>query len=399
MYLNLDKEIESYLLNCDKFIIGVSGGADSIFLLHQLVSLGFKNKIIVAHVNHGFREESKVEYKFVENLCLELGVIFEGVNLDVPGFMKEHNLSSLESSARDLRYNFYSEILNKYSSNYLLLGHHGDDLIEGVLMRLVSGASGRGLISMTKVNDISYDFTVLRPLLDYSKSCIYKFSSELGYTWFEDESNLDNSITRNRYRNLIVPLLREENSNLLGNISRFSELKNEEEHYFDNVIKDIYNKIVEKNYLGFYEINRNEFLKLDIVLKRRIICFILKSDFNCEYLSHNILDVFLEKINAVSNTNAQKLVNGVCVVNSSHNNNIYLVIETYFDNIFSYLKADSFDFKRFDLISVDKNLIVKNKKIYKYLKELKIANAFRNYILYDKVCDCYYSLLGDNLFS
>lgn len=361
----MDNQVKDILENSPKLVIGLSGGVDSILLFHRLLSL-YKNKLVVAHVNHGFRNESEEEYNFVENLCKDSEVKFYGTKLDVLQYKKDNNISSDEKAARDLRYEFYEEVLKKENTDVLVLGHHGDDLVEGVLMRLVSGASGKGLISMTKLNLIKEGLLVVRPLLYMSKSDIYNEANNLGLEWREDSSNTENKYTRNRYRNNILPLLKEENEKVHSNFLRYSELKKEEESYFDSIVNDRLDKNIINNN-GIYTINKDFWLKENVVIKRRLLLKIVK-DLGLDYANVLLLEILDEKIKNNYNTDYNELLKGVYVVNSSIN--FYLVSS----NKRAELSNDIRNIK-----AVGNNLI-NDKKLFKLQKDKKVPVAFREFI-------------------
>ena len=128
-----------------KLLIGVSGGPDSLVLLHILKEIQplFHYEMIVASVDHMFRgEESYGDYKYVEHICERWGITFEGKRIDVPARMEQTGKSS-QITSRKLRFAFYEEVMDKHQASTLVLGHHGDDQIETMLMRLTRGATGK----------------------------------------------------------------------------------------------------------------------------------------------------------------------------------------------------------------------------------------------------------------
>ena len=124
----------------DTIVVGVSSGPDSMALLYILYQLREKigYKIVVAHINHNVRIESKEEEEFLKNYCFEHNILFEAMTINNYGDDNFHN------EARNIRYHFYDELIKKYGANYLMTGHHGDDLIETILMRIVRGSTLKG---------------------------------------------------------------------------------------------------------------------------------------------------------------------------------------------------------------------------------------------------------------
>ena len=140
----------------DLVIVACSGGPDSMCLL-SLVLTKTKN-IVCAHVNHNVRKQSIEEYSYVENFCKEHNIIFEGLNINF------NNTANFENNARKKRYDFFNELKEKYSAKYILTAHHGDDLIETILMRITRGSKLSGYLGIKKENNI-----FLRPLLYITK--------------------------------------------------------------------------------------------------------------------------------------------------------------------------------------------------------------------------------------
>ena len=137
------------LKKSDIIVIGVSAGPDSMALLYILnelkTNIGFK--IIVAHINHNIRTESKEEEEFLNNYCQKLNLHLESMTITNYGDDNFHN------EARNIRYRFYDELVKKYGANYLMTGHHGDDLIETVLMRIVRGSTLKGYSGFNDIID------------------------------------------------------------------------------------------------------------------------------------------------------------------------------------------------------------------------------------------------------
>ncbi len=136
----------SFTLKDKQMVIGVSGGPDSLALLHYLWRQRVKENlsIVVAHVDHMFRgQESLEDALFVKSFCEQYTIPFEMDRINVPELIEQTKKSS-QTAARDARYDFYATVMEKYQFPYLALGHHGDDQIETVLMRLTRGSSGTG---------------------------------------------------------------------------------------------------------------------------------------------------------------------------------------------------------------------------------------------------------------
>lgn len=222
----------------DYVVIGLSGGPDSMVLLDHLLKIRdeYKINIVCAHVHHNLREESDNEAILVKNYCLDHGVIFEMTKLEkVDKFT--------ESYGHEMRYAFFEKIINKYQAKYLFTAHHGDDLIETILMRLVRGSTLRGYAGFKSVIRRK-NYTILRPLIYYSKEEILEYAKKNNIPFALDYSNNSTVYTRNRYRKYVLPMLKEEDSNVHLKFLRYSELLNDCNDYIEKQIDKVYDVIV-----------------------------------------------------------------------------------------------------------------------------------------------------------
>jgi len=186
--------------------VALSGGPDSMVLLHALVALrdeGTLQLAGVAHVNHQLRDAADADAHFCEAVASSLGLPFSQERIDVAALATaEHR--SIEDAAHLARYAFFEQVIAAQHADVIALGHTRDDQAETFLLRLVRGAGTRGLAAMHPRNGI-----VIRPLLDCSREAVRAFLQERGLTSVHDISNDDVGIPRNRVRLELLPLLRE----------------------------------------------------------------------------------------------------------------------------------------------------------------------------------------------
>ena len=207
--MNRSMEYLNKLLNDDDTVVlGVSGGPDSMCLLSLLLRVReqVNIKIVVCHVNHMVRREALEEETFVRKYALDNKCFFELKTLD----KIEKNF---EAEARKLRYEFFKEIALKYHAKYIMTAHHGDDLIETVLMKIVRGSNIKGY-SGFPIKSVVDDFYLVRPLIFYTKEDIVKYLDNNNIDYCIDQSNFEMDHIRNRIRGNIIPLLKKENSNV-----------------------------------------------------------------------------------------------------------------------------------------------------------------------------------------
>ncbi|MGD9419031.1 MAG: tRNA lysidine(34) synthetase TilS [Verrucomicrobiota bacterium JB025] len=193
-----------------RWLVGVSGGADSVALLHLLAGAGFR-KLVVCHLNHGLRGRASVEdAKFVKRLAASLGVECELGRADVGARMKRRG-ESLETAARNERMEFFGGCARKWRCRRVLLAHHMDDQAETVLWNLLRGS--RGLKGMREVSGMELEdgmeLELVRPLLGIRHAELVAWLEARKLRWREDASNGEPVGVRNRLRNEVLPLLDE----------------------------------------------------------------------------------------------------------------------------------------------------------------------------------------------
>jgi len=240
-YLNLEKRTiktfekasryikkQELLKSGDRVIAGISGGADSMCMLLILLSLKqeLDLDIIVAHVNHGIRgEEAKRDADFVEAFCADKGLAFELANADIPRIAKETGTTS-EEAGRNYRYSFFCELAEKYSAEKIAVAHNSDDNAETVLFNIFRGSGIGGLKGILPKRSISCKgskYKLIRPVLVLSRAEIEEGLEEAGQDFCTDRTNSEDTYARNRLRNTILPMARDNiNTNVYGHIESLS---------------------------------------------------------------------------------------------------------------------------------------------------------------------------------
>jgi tRNA(Ile)-lysidine synthase len=264
-------------------VVGVSGGPDSLALLHLLDKLKNKwnLKLVAAHVDHMFRgEQSKEEMHFVLNYCKEHNITCEAKQINVNAYAKKYQLNS-QVAARECRYDFFKKVLDKYQSKYLALGHHGDDQVETILMRMVRGSTGEALAGI-RVKRNFHNGYIIRPMLGNTKEQILTYCREQSLIPMFDPSNEKTVYTRNRFRKHVLPFLKKENPLVHERFQHFSETLLDDESYLQVLTQQQMNTVLKRKEKTVVEIDINRFLKLPLPLQRRGIQLILN------YLYENI---------------------------------------------------------------------------------------------------------------
>lgn len=197
-------KLQARNLNITTVLVALSGGADSITAAYALNAAGLD--VLAAHCNFHLREEeADRDMHFVEDFCLKYKIPLVIKEFDTKSYLKEHKGVSVEMACRDLRYNWFKELLEEYPYQRLVTGHNADDNIETFFLNLLRGAGSRGLKGME--NDNGY---IWRPLLFCHRTEILEYLRERNLNYVVDSSNLKEDYRRNFLRNKIIPLLKSE---------------------------------------------------------------------------------------------------------------------------------------------------------------------------------------------
>jgi tRNA(Ile)-lysidine synthase len=192
-----------------RYLAGISGGADSLALLHLLHRHGFR-ELVVCHLDHGLRGRASAgDARFVEKLAASLGYRCESGKAEVRALMRAKGLS-METAAREARHGFFGECSRKYRCDRLLLAHHADDQAETILWNLLRGSRGLTGMRVRQVLKLGgRPVECLRPLLGIRREELREWLAAEGLPWREDASNAEPVAARNRLRNEVLPLLGE----------------------------------------------------------------------------------------------------------------------------------------------------------------------------------------------
>jgi tRNA(Ile)-lysidine synthase len=229
-----------------RYLIGVSGGRDSVALLHWLVECGY-SKLIVCHLNHRLRgRSSRADAIFVQKLAAKYDVDLALGAIDVRA-LAVRTKQSIETAARDARYKFFAQVAKRRRCRTILLGHHADDLVETFLINLFRGAGPGGLSAMRAVSVRKIDnvqLQIMRPLLGVSREQIDDYVREQGLKFREDASNKNLAPLRNRIRHRIIPEIEKQlGRNVRGTIWRAATIAAEEENFFEALLPDKLSKL------------------------------------------------------------------------------------------------------------------------------------------------------------
>ena len=231
-----------------RYLVGVSGGRDSVALLNLLVEAGYK-RLIVCHLNHRMRgRSSSADATFVEKLAANHALEVELESQDVRGLARKKKLS-VETAAREARYSFFITVAKRRRCRTIFLAHHADDLVETFLWNLFRGAGLTGLAAMRQVStrrDKNLDLVVLRPLLGVWRDAIDKYVRQRRLKFREDTSNRNLAATRNKIRHRVLPALEKTlDRNIRQNIWRTAAIAAEEENFFEKLLPDELSAVID----------------------------------------------------------------------------------------------------------------------------------------------------------
>jgi tRNA(Ile)-lysidine synthase len=275
---------EAYQFLCNEIkkdnetvIAAISGGPDSMALLHLLIKLrdDCNIKVICAHVNHNVRIESEEEATTLKEYCKQNNIIFEMKKIE------NYNDDNFENEARIKRYHFFEELLKKYDAHYLVTAHHGDDLMETILMRMVRGSTFKGYAGFSRVSSRG-TYKILRPFISVTKDQLINYNQQQHLKYAIDITNESDEHTRNRYRKYVLPFLKSEDPKVHEKFLKFSQTIMEYNEYMDNEIKNIIDTVYNQGVL-----NLEKFVKFNKVMQDRIINYIMETIYHDELMLIN----------------------------------------------------------------------------------------------------------------
>ena len=236
----------------DKVIVALSGGADSMSLLHCLVKNAeyFGVTVLAAHLNHRLRgEESERDFKFVTEQCNALNVRLFTKCEDISALAKDRKIG-LEECGREERYRFFAE-LAKDNHTVIATAHTASDNAETVLMNITRGSGLEGLCGIPPIRG-----NIVRPLINCSRSDIEKYCTDNNIGWVLDSSNLSLEYNRNKIRNSVLPVLKQINPSVESSINRLSDTVNKNLAYIHTVVVDEYNRCKKDTGLSITELEK-----------------------------------------------------------------------------------------------------------------------------------------------
>lgn len=258
----------SMLFEKDRVLIGLSGGPDSVCLLHALNNLKdeYKLSLHAIYIDHGLRpDEIPAEIEFCKKLCEAFGVPFLTKSVDVKSYAKEYCLNKQEA-ARELRYKIFEDVALEIGSSRIALAHNADDQAETFFMRILRGAGQKGLSGIPPVRG-----KIIRPLIEIERKDIEEFLDGISQSFIVDSSNLKKDYFRNWLRLSVMPEFKRQNPELIRTISRTSEIIREEDNYLELIVTKTLMKLIPKKTDRTIELFLVPLETMDRVILRRVL--------------------------------------------------------------------------------------------------------------------------------
>jgi tRNA(Ile)-lysidine synthase len=251
----------------ERLLVAVSGGPDSVALLHVMADLSKELGFSLAcfHLEHGLRGgESLTDQKFVGELCGKMGIRFFTQNVDVQS--QKQKGESIEEACRRIRYETLHTTCEREGFGKIATGHTLDDNIETIIFRLISGTGPRGFSGIFPVSG-----RVIHPLLCVTKEQVVEFLNTMEAEYRIDSTNLSDDFSRNMIRNRVLPLFEEINANFKEHILSLSQILKEEDALLSTQTNEFLRKAIRNRVNGKIEIDLTQFCVLPDSLKRRVI--------------------------------------------------------------------------------------------------------------------------------
>jgi len=258
--------ISTFPSGTESLLVAVSGGIDSVVLLHALKSVSAELGIMleVAHLDHQIRPESSADADFVQKLCVQWDLPCHVESCDVPALAGEDKIS-LEMAGRQARREMLLRVVGRMADGLIAVAHHRDDQVETFMLRLLRGSGQSGLSSMRIQQGLWW-----RPLLGCSREQIVAYARQHELSWVKDQSNSDPTFLRNRLRTQLLPQLVEINPQFYNRIAGLTGQFQREDDYWQEQVKENFTDLVVSRHDGL-RLSRPALLQIHPALRIRIL--------------------------------------------------------------------------------------------------------------------------------
>lgn len=309
----------------DRLLIACSGGIDSMGLLQFFLKVKeqMNVEVFVAHVDHMLRGKiSFLDRQFVEAFCEEKGIPIYSTSINIPKILQEEGGNS-QAICRRERYQFFAQVLKEHSITKLVTAHHADDQLESLLMAITKAGNINALKGMRPIRKFQSGF-LIRPFLCVKKSEIYEFLVQNNLSYREDASNEKDDYMRNRFRHHIVPMLKNENPNVVMNAVQITENLQQDDEFLTQLAIERFSHIVKKNQQNFYVLDINRFDEEPVALQRRIILILLNYLNGHNTIENSALIASIQKLCQSKEGNAQVYLPNGFVANRQYSQIVFV---------------------------------------------------------------------------
>lgn len=268
------KTIQKYNLiqTKDKIVIGVSGGPDSMALLNVLLEIKKEGKLnfdlVVCHINHLIRKEAISDEEYVLHFCKQQNIPCYVKRIEIAKKAKEEKKGT-EEAGRDARYEFFREIAKQTNCNKIATAHTANDNAETVLMNILRGSGTSGLKGIEPQRD-----GLIRPLIECNREEIEEYCKQKKLNPRIDKTNFDNTYTRNKIRNQLIPYIKENfNPNIIETINRLSTLSRQEDEYLEKITEQQFEKLLIAEQENQIILDLKQFNLQETVIKSRLVLY------------------------------------------------------------------------------------------------------------------------------
>lgn len=399
--------------NNDHIIIGVSGGADSIALLHFLCSIrneSIRNNnsdnnnlsLTAVHINHGMRgDESDEDTNFVINFCKSLNIDLKCFYFDIYKESKSLSLS-IEETARIFRYDTFNKVLNDLNADKIAVAHNKNDNAETIIMRFYRGSGIKGLSGIPIKRD-----NIIRPLINCERSTIEQYCKDNNILYRDDSTNFLEIYTRNKVRITTIPYIQENfNPNIINTLNNMSHNFAEEESFLNNMAIQYLDKILvdsTNNNLNIVNniisIDLNQLKNLDIVIQKRVLRIAI-SKLCLDKLKNISLEHINSIINLLSNSTGKKLNLPENLTVYLDYNLLYIYLEDYklnnnLNNNYNYQLIPE---NQIFISEINKNILLTKKYIKKQNFSTKVYTIVLDYDKIENIMFLRPKIDGDKIF-
>jgi tRNA(Ile)-lysidine synthase len=255
----------------DLLLVGVSGGPDSLCLMHILHTLGYN--LIIAHINHGLRPQADEEASLVKQFAREMNVEYISTRVNVLSYAERRSVS-VEEAARIMRYQYLFKQAEQRAVEAVLVGHNADDQVETILLHFLRGTGLSGLRGMdfkTVPNPWSDHIPLLRPLLSTPRAEIQVYLAEHHLIPLSDQSNQDTNYFRNRVRFELLPILEDYNPRIRANVLRMSQIVRDDYQVLQNNVTMAWEKALVSQGAGYLSFHLSAVVSLPVSIQRYVL--------------------------------------------------------------------------------------------------------------------------------